>query len=246
MQNILVETEQNIELEYPVASIGERIIAFIIDFLIMIAYGWIMFYLLANTVMSTVSNEAMYVFYVIVYLPLLMYHFLFEVLNGGQSPGKMIFKNKVVKIDGSRPNVGSYLLRWILRIIDVPLYGSVAVISYLFSENGQRLGDRAANTTVIKLKKIDSLQKKLQFKVDTSYEIKHPEFAKLKDEHIALINDVLTLPPGSKKYNLANKVRLKVETYLNIKSELGDLPFLHTAVKDYYQYYLQDEEKEAF
>ena len=60
------------------------------------------------------------------------------------------------------------------------------------------------------------------------------------------MNDVIALPAGSKRTNLATKARGKVESYLGIKSELADMAFLHTAVKDYYQYYLQDEEREAF
>ena len=52
-------------------------------------------------------------------LPMLLYHLLFEVFNNGQSIGKASLRIRVVKLDGSQPDLGSLLIRWLLRILDI-------------------------------------------------------------------------------------------------------------------------------
>jgi len=244
MQNFNVDTEQNIELEYPIASIGERMLAYLIDILILILYGILMFILVINTVGKDVDEDTLTVYIIIAYIPGLLYHFVMETLNKGQSVGKWLMRTQVVMVDGSRPPISAYLLRWIFRLVDMTFYGIVAIISYVMSDKGQRVGDRLANTTVIKLKKVQSWASRQQFQLDTNYNVKYPEAAKLRDEHIALIGDVIALPVGPKKYELAGRVRGKVEDYLNIKGQPDDVAFLRTLVKDYYQYYLRAEEND--
>ena len=83
--------------------------------------------------------------YLIVNLPTTFYSLIFEIAMNGQTPGKYLNKIRVVKIDGSKPTLGSYLTRWLLRIIDIWFFtGSVAVFTILFNGKGQRLGDIAA------------------------------------------------------------------------------------------------------
>jgi hypothetical protein len=47
MQTITVQTSQNIEIEYDLAGVGDRIVAYLIDLLIYIAYYIIIFYLMS-------------------------------------------------------------------------------------------------------------------------------------------------------------------------------------------------------
>ena len=58
---------------------------------------------------------------------------------------------RVVKLDGS-PSIGSYLLRWLLFIVDGPLTSGLGIFVILLTKNNQRLGDLAAGTMVIKEK----------------------------------------------------------------------------------------------
>ena len=59
---------------------------------------------------------------------------------------------RVVKLDGSTPSIGSYLLRWLLFIVDGPLTSGLGIFVILLTKNNQRLGDLAAGTMVIKEK----------------------------------------------------------------------------------------------
>ncbi len=92
-------------------------------------------------------------YFVILFLPLFFYHLLCETYLNGQSFGKKIMKMRVVKLDGTQAGIGSYFLRWILAPIDIYFtYGSVGLVTMIVNGKGQRLGDLAAHTTVVKLK----------------------------------------------------------------------------------------------
>ena len=49
-------------------------------------------------------------------IPVMFYSLAFEILLNGQTPGKVANKIRVVKLDGSKPTFGSYIIRWFLRL----------------------------------------------------------------------------------------------------------------------------------
>ncbi|MBX2844622.1 MAG: RDD family protein [Saprospiraceae bacterium] len=242
MSRIKIETEQNIEVEYRVASIGDRILAWLIDFIILALYIVLITYVLIQFFGGWDYIDDVNVFFIIAYIPALLYHFLFELFFQGRTPGKFIMKTKVAMLDGSRPSVAAYLLRWLLRLIDMPFYGSVAVVSYLFSNKGQRVGDRAAGTTVLKLKPAEDYEKKLSVNLPQDHVIQFPSVHQLKDEHIRIIKEVLALPYGAKRNYLAANVSDKIKNFLQVESELPATQFLNAVVQDYYATFLAEEE----
>ena len=59
-----------------------------------------------------------------------------------------------MRLDGTRPGLGDYVLRWLLRPIEVIAFTSGVrqpCITILLNGKGQRLGDLAAGTTVVSL-----------------------------------------------------------------------------------------------
>ena len=152
MDNFQIETAQNVTIKQQVAPLSTRIGAFLIDLLIITGY-YILILLIMNALGFSL-NESLYVYYALLSLPVFFYSLLFETLMNGQTPGKYLSKIRVTKIDGSKPTFGSYLIRWVLRLIDISLAsGSVALLTILLNGKGQRLGDLAAGTTVISEKK---------------------------------------------------------------------------------------------
>ena len=130
MENIGIETTQNVDIQYNIASIGDRVLAQIIDMLILFGYGFAMIFVVLF-LGDTFSGSPIYfptATFIILYLPFFFYDLLCEIFLNGQSMGKKILKIKVVKIDGSQPGLGSYFLRWLLKQIDVFFtYGSVGI-----------------------------------------------------------------------------------------------------------------------
>ena len=185
-----------LHIEYPVASVGDRVVAGLIDQLIMIGYfiAIIFFYIWLLNVTEGSSFSYPVAYFVILFLPLFFYHLLCETYLNGQSFGKKLMKMRVVKLDGTQAGIGSYFLRWILAPIDIYFtYGSVGLVTMIVNGKGQRLGDLAAHTTVVKLKAETKLDDTILRATPVNYEVKFPQVSALSDKDISLVKEVLDL-----------------------------------------------------
>ena len=94
-------TGQYVQISQSPASLGERIVAQIIDDFLIICYLVGVTLLIAELNLTFFSNELF--FLLAIYLPAIFYHFLMELFNHGQSVGKMVMRIRVVKKDGTTP-----------------------------------------------------------------------------------------------------------------------------------------------
>src|SRR5688500_15490689 len=104
---VTVETTQNVTIEYDIASLGERVVASIVDVLVIMAYVYGLITLIGALPFLA---DLGYALIVLLYLPIFLYDLLCEVFLDGQSFGKKAMRIRVVKLDGSEPTLGSYLL----------------------------------------------------------------------------------------------------------------------------------------
>ena len=121
-------TGQYVNIQPTVASVGDRIFAQIIDWLVLLAY-------IVLVVWIGTSLKIQFEWFFIIglgFVPL-FYTLLFEIFNQGQSLGKMAMKMQVVKLDGTMPTLGSYLMRWLLYIIDGPAMSFVGLLAMILS-----------------------------------------------------------------------------------------------------------------
>ncbi len=237
MEYVNIETTQNIDLEYKIASIGDRIFAFAIDFFTMIL--WVIIWLTILTRMGSLEY-----WQIIFALPVVFYSLLCEILLNGQSFGKMVMKIRVVKMDGSELSLGSCLLRWLFRIIDVLfLGGAVAIISIIASNKAQRIGDIVAGTLVVKLTNNNFLEDTSYVEVPAEYVPKYDSVYLLSDEDVQTIKEVLDLSGRSgagsvfktkTEHTLMLKTREAIQKKLNIdKLDIPSIEFLENVLKDY-------------
>lgn len=77
-----------------------------------------------------------------------LYHWLLEAK--GQTIGKKLVGIEVRSKYGGKPGLSSSFVRNILRLIDGLFYYLVGIAAIAASEKSQRLGDKAANTVVIR------------------------------------------------------------------------------------------------
>jgi uncharacterized RDD family membrane protein YckC len=80
------------------------------------------------------------------------YYVVMEATRGA-TVGKMALGLKVVKADGSKPDFGAAIIRNLLRIVDsIPFFIPYLLGAILIwtSPTRQRLGDRVANTMVVR------------------------------------------------------------------------------------------------
>jgi len=221
-------TNQNIEIDLELGSLGERIIAFIIDAAIMMALILISGPFLSRFNLDTWTT-------ILVYIPLMVYSFALEYFGNGQTLGKRAMNIKVVRLDGTTPTIGGYLLRWLFRIIDLWLYPVMfapAVISIIVTKNGQRIGDLAAGTTVIKIRKVEATQ---AFKsiANENHEISFPAVKVLNDDQIELIRKALKMKKEGYNEEGVAVLAEKIKTKLHVESDLPDVKFLYTIIADY-------------
>jgi hypothetical protein len=147
-------------------------------------------------------------------------------------------KIKVVKIDGTQPNFGSYLVRSMFRLIDVSLISPiVALITVAVSKNSQRFGDMVAGTTVIELNKKLTIRDTILHKQKIDYKIVYQQVALMNDADANTIKEVLDF---SYKQNQPQHIKLlaqKVKTKYAITdvTQKDDI-FLRTLLMDYSHY----------
>ena len=240
MPSIRVHTAQNVTLEYEIASLGDRIVAAIIDYVILIAWAMLCAMLVvAPLVSSGRTSESGLGFLVILlgflaYAPLVFYNLVCEVFFNGQSIGKKARNIKVMRLDGTAPSIGDYLLRWLLRIIDLQFAGMVAIICIAATQRGQRLGDLAAGTTVVKVRPNAGFETTLGgLSSIAGYQVVFPQVAALADHDVALVRQLLQQASARGNYEVLNQIANKVKTLTGIRTDLQDEPFLKTVLRDY-------------
>ncbi|MGA0556229.1 RDD family protein [Larkinella sp. VNQ87] len=225
---VSIQTSQNVTLEYEPASLGDRILALILDYLIFL--GWVIFYFVVVSYLSIPTRGNFWVTVFLV-LPFMLYDLLCEWFLNGQSLGKIAMKIRVVMLDGSQPGLGAYLLRWLLRLIESPLFlgGLVPLITIAANGRGQRLGDIAAGTTVVKLTQPVSLAQVTYRAVPEDYQVRFPEVAQLSDRDLTIIRQALRL----NNPDVAERAADKVKQVIGVRSDLDDTTFLRTVITDY-------------
>lgn len=230
MQTINVLTTQNVTIQYPVASLGDRIVAFLIDMVILIFYTIAIIALFIN-----IELEVWWVWMVFTAFPWMFYHVAFEIFMNGQSPGKRAMQIQVVRLDGTEPTIGNYLIRWIFGFIDFWLLsGAVAVVVIAVSGKGQRLGDVVAGTSVVKLiTQRDVSSNDIFITPQQSYTPVFSQAVHLQATDVELIQRAIEANAQHGNQRPAIIVTEKLKSLLGIQSNMPPIEFLHTIVKDY-------------
>lgn len=205
------------------------------------------------------------ILYMILLLPAICYSLWTEMLFNGQSFGKMIMGIRVVKINGYRAGFPEYFTRWVFRFVDfwtglfmllflIPIFGEerafilawmmfmmsgfVAFISIIRTKNSQRIGDIVAGTTVLKLKEKESIRITILEDIRENYIPRYSQVVKLTDNDARIIKDTFVHAKKRKDYNTIKRLRQKLESVLEIKSDQSDWDFVDTVMKDF-NYYTQ-------
>ncbi len=242
MKSIDINTTQNVTITYELADARERIIAFVLDSVFKsigsLILWWIALLFFRNNLSST---EILEYFSYIIILPLVSFYTLFfEVILHGQTPGKMIMRIKVIKLDGKQPGFYDYLIRWTFRILDVFLsFGVLGVLLVVSTDYAQRLGDLTSNSTVVRIRnKVNiSLQDIMRINTRDNYEPTYPAIANFREEDILIIKQTIERYQRHKN-DAHKKAVLSLCDRLSKKLEIPDigsdkLRFLKTLIKDY-------------
>ncbi|GGE69468.1 putative RDD family membrane protein YckC [Pedobacter psychrotolerans] len=238
MDTIKISTAQNIDIEYEIAGLGERIAARCIDLA-----GFAVLYFLAIVIgliaAFSLSSTSLYVALIGFIVIFVFYDLVCELYMNGQTFGKKALKIKVISLDGSQPTFGQYIFRWLFRMIDfgIPLgWGVVALVSVVVTKNHQRVGDILAKTTLIKTKPRTQIQNvAFNFALPDEYQPVFKEVLHLNDRDIELVHEVLTSYYQTRNPELIYTMAAKTKEHIlvSIPAGMNELQFLETVLKDY-------------
>lgn len=236
MNIISITTSQNIELEYELGSVGDRILGSIIDGIIKTAYA---IFVMATFVFgnSRVFSGLYIVFLVLLALPFVFYNLASELLLNGQSVGKKIMGIKVISLSGEPPSFSQYLNRWVFRLVDFTLSGNmIGLIMIAATEKKQRLGDLVAGTVLVKTAPRTQINNSLFEPTDAAtYTVTYPEVINLKDRDVQLIKEIILSVMRTGNLMLAKRAQHKIEEILRVKSRHNDpISFLQSILADYH------------
>lgn len=239
MKSIEVKTTQNVILEYELADLRDRAVAYLIDIAVL-GVGLTLLSILGFTGIG--FKETLGIIWGVFLVAIFFFYALaMEVLNNGQSVGKMAMKIQVIKTAGGQATFADYAARWAFRMIDIYLsLGGIASVLVASSPKSQRIGDIVANTAVIKLapKMNLKLADLLAIRSQDSYKPLFPQAKQLEETDVLLIKTTL-----ERYRQFRNKAHGEAVTLLSekISATLGTAPpageaklqFLQTVLNDY-------------
>ena len=258
MSIIQIATPFNIDLEFEIAEFHKRLLAYVIDFFILLLYYISMKHLYyggySNANIEDLKSHVG-IDILTISVPMLLYSLVSEVLMHGQSVGKKIMKIRVISLEGGEPTLGQYLLRWIFRAFEWPFmfgytfftsdsissyimitgfFGIIVVIIIAVTKKSQRLGDVAANTVVVNTKSLLTVDDTVFMDItETDFLVKFPEVLKLTDRDINTIKNVLSQYAKSHQSDTCMRVANKVQEVLKINTTMYPIEFLEKLLQDY-------------
>ena len=147
----------------PLAGIGSRFIAILVDSLIL-GFAFFILGVLAAVIVPALhlvgdvsANWAVGIILLTFFLLLWGYFVLFEAFSNGRTPGKRAAKIRVIHQSGRGINFVEALARNLVRFVDfLPSFYAIGIVVIFLSRRNQRLGDMVAGTLVVRDREVDS------------------------------------------------------------------------------------------
>lgn len=269
MKTLQIKTAQNVNIKFTAANVFQRLLAFTVDNVIKFAYFYFAAKLFGfNLLDDTLSNDGWTIraIEVLFLLPITFYTLYSEILMDGQTLGKRLLKIKVINVDGFKPSITDFIIRWFLRIIDFNLFilifiyaaslgfgdqagllmslfvfgKLVGFLLIILTPKSQRFGDIIANTIVIYLKDDVKFSETILENIKDTYVPTYANVIKLSDNDARIIKETFKNAVKNNDFKTLIKLRTKILEVTDIKSvHNSDSDFIDTILKDY-NYYTQN------
>lgn len=262
MSTIRVATNFNIDIEFIAPPFYRRLIAWLIDMVVLIFYivvaskfyNW--FY--NELPYDEDNNTTIWAVRLMLTLPFILYHLVLEITMNGQSIGKKIIGIRVVSENGGRPSISQFIIRWLIRTSDYTLILIIIFLPYAFvfgpivywsiagafallvadlilvnTRKQQRLGDILAHTILIDTKQKEKITDTVFLEVADTYVPQFPQIMQLSDRDINSLKGIIDTARKHKDHNMALMAAEKIKAHLKIETHLEPQEFLEILLKDY-------------
>lgn len=186
-----VVTPEAVVLDLPTAGVATRSFARLVDLavqaVVAVALGMVVWVLPFSLSPALVGLSIMV-------LTLIVWPITIEVLWRGRSVGKALFGLWVIAADGSPVQPRQSVVRGLLALVDLYLsLGFVAILASMFSPSGQRLGDVAASTVVVRHRRHHAAENPVVFFAPSGYEsyVASLDVSAISEEEFALVREFL-------------------------------------------------------
>jgi uncharacterized RDD family membrane protein YckC len=218
-ETLRISTPEGVSLELPLAGLGSRFVAQLVDVLLQSVLFVALIVVLV--VADAGSHAAAALVAVAVFAALFAYPVAFELRAAGRTPGKRWSNLRVVCDDGSPITFRSSALRNVLRLADIlPGLYFVGAVTIFATRNNQRLGDLAAGTLVVREPRAAAAVPQPAVAVEPAEPadelpawdvsgLRAPELAALR-RFLERRGDLESVPRGLLARDLANRLRPRV------------------------------------
>jgi uncharacterized RDD family membrane protein YckC len=248
MLQVKLDTGFNIEVDFTIIPFYKRFFAWVIDGTIIIIYSIVGSRLL-EIILAHRGGHTEWV-WILFGLPPLFYHLLCETGLNGQSVGKKAMGMRVIAADGGQPSLSQYLIRWVFRLVDFPIwilasitYGALpwwcaiflvgGLVCLIFTPYTQRFGDLVAGTIIINTRTHTSWEDTVFTELDSNYQPRYPRVMNLSDKDINTLKSIIDTVRRKSDYDLSMRIGERIKSKLQIESDQDSLEFLVTLLKDY-------------
>ena len=230
-EKLIIETPEQTSIEFPLAGIGSRFLAVLIDTLIqgavLLILGLIFVGLglgLRSAGFAGSPTTGVWVAAILIFLYFLLmygYFILFESIWNGQTPGKRLTHIRVIKDSGQPITAIDAVGRNLLRIVDqLPFAYGIGVLCTWISPQSKRLGDYVAGTVVVHEKPFEIVAP--QWNAPAQAATHQYGANRLTPEEIALVETFLSrrnaLEAGV-RYDTAAGILRRIESKLTMPPE---------------------------
>ena len=242
LDKLIIDTPEQVQLEFPLAGIGSRFMALFVDSLIQFVAFFLLLILLAILGAGAIFSPelgkwglALYIFGV--FLLYWGYFVVFETLWKGQTPGKRQAGIRVIRDSGREITAKEAIGRNLLRSIDLlPGFYAVGMLSIFLSSQNKRLGDYVSGTVVVHDRAPEESQPFWNTRSDDQTTFIGIE--KITPEEIQMIEAFLLrrldLPPSIRQQSakrIADHLSAKIEASEDQKRDLEN--FLELVVRQF-------------
>lgn len=217
-------TPEAVRLRLDAAGLGSRSIALMVDTLIqLVVLVPVTVGFLLDGLSGTPETVA---FALVVFGVVWGYYPLFEWLRGGQTPGKRMQGIRVVQVSGEPAGFAPVMVRNLIRIVEVYALPFIALVAMFVSARGQRLGDFAAGTMVVRERRMP-LPSTMLPPPDTGAPAL--DTSRLTEAEYTLLRSFL-----GRRNNLDPAARQQLAASLAsmVRRQLGELPVTHANLAD--------------
>ena len=236
---ITLQTPESVELEFNLAGIGNRALAYLIDYLLwLLTLALFLFFtsFLASVITdiwlkifpnTNIELWLAAIFILIFFVIYVGYFVFFETLWQGQTPGKRFAKIRVIRDDGRTIGLQQATLRSILRPIDDLFF--IGTFMIMLGSKEKRLGDLVAGTIVIEEEQAFTAAKFPISEPAKRLAKQLPEIAnlsQLKPDEFAIIREYLQrrhIMSPKAKINLSQQLTEQIKEIIEINIVLENI-----------------------